>query len=101
MFHVKQATKDVVRYILVRNLSSQSELYTDESRLYTETGKEFNAHKTVKHSGKEYARREGDKVIHSNRIENVFSIQAWHDWRLSALRRSTSASLPCRIRFQV
>jgi len=55
-------------------VSRDSNLYTDESRLYTETGKEFNTHKTTKHSGKEYARREGDVVIHSNTIESVFSV---------------------------
>ncbi|HXV29783.1 MAG TPA: IS1595 family transposase, partial [Sinorhizobium sp.] len=74
MFHLNDATKDTVREVLVRNVSRDSNLYTDESRLYTETGKEFNTHKTTKHSGKEYARREGDVVIHSNTIESVFSV---------------------------
>src|SRR5690606_6899856 len=42
--------------------------------LYTITGTEYEAHRTVKHSGKEYARREGDVVVHTNTIENVFSV---------------------------
>lgn len=71
---LNDATKDTVREVLVRNVSRDSNLYTDESRLYTETGKEFNTRKTTKHSGKEYARREGDVVIHSNTIEGVFSV---------------------------
>jgi len=50
-FHVKGATADAVRHILVTNVSRKSELHTDESRLYTETGKEFAAHKTVTHGG--------------------------------------------------
>lgn len=74
MFHLNDATKDTVREVLVRNVSRDSNLYTDESRLYKETGKEFATHKTTKHSGKEYARREGDIVIHSNTIESVFSV---------------------------
>ncbi|RST80098.1 IS1595 family transposase [Aquibium carbonis] len=74
MFHLNDATKDTVRDVLVRNTDRASILYTDESRLYTETGTEFAQHRTVKHSAKEYARREGDVVVHSNTIENVFSV---------------------------
>lgn len=74
MFHLNDATKATVRDVLVRNADRASTLYTDESRLYTETGTEYAGHRTVKHSGKEYARREGDVVVHSNTIENVFSV---------------------------
>lgn len=69
-FHVKHATAENVREVIVRNVSRDSVLYTDESRLYTETGKEFAGHETVKHSAKEYAR--GD--VHTNTVEGVFSI---------------------------
>lgn len=74
MFHLNDATKETVRDVLVRNASRESILYTDESRLYTTTGGEFAKHDTVKHSAKEYARFEGDTVIHTNTIENVFSV---------------------------
>lgn len=74
MFHLNDATASTVREVLVRNVPRTSTLYTDESRLYTETGKEFDTHRTVKHSGKEYARREGEVVVHTNTIENVFSV---------------------------
>lgn len=74
MFHLNDATKETVRDVLVRNVDRSSTLYTDESRLYTETGREYDTHRTVKHSAKEYARREGDVVVHSNTIENVFSV---------------------------
>jgi transposase-like protein len=73
-FHVNNATKASVREALVRNVSRDTTLYTDESRLYTETGKEYEGHKTVKHTAGEYARREGAVVVHTNTIENVFSI---------------------------
>jgi len=69
-FHVQHATKDGVREILVRNADRSSILYTDESRLYTTTGKEFEGHETVNHSRKEYARG----IVHTNTIEGVFSV---------------------------
>ncbi|ADH88028.1 ISSpo8, transposase [Ancylobacter novellus DSM 506] len=74
MFHLNEATKETVREVLVRNVSAETTLHTDESRLYTTTGGEFAKHSTVKHSTKEYARREGDIVVHSNTIENVFAV---------------------------
>lgn len=69
-FHVQHATRASVREILVRNASRKSKLYTDESRLYTVTGKEFAGHETVKHSVGEYVRG----IVHTNTIENVFSV---------------------------
>lgn len=74
MFHLNNATVPSVRDVLVRNADRNSVLYTDESRLYIETGKEYAKHDAVKHSAKEYARFEGDTVIHTNTIENVFSV---------------------------
>lgn len=85
MFHVENATAEAVREILVQHASRKSDLHTDESRLYTETGKEFAAHRTVKHSAGEYARVElvGHnedesefyfRSVHSNNVENVFSV---------------------------
>lgn len=69
-FHAKEATAAGIRDIMVRNVSRKSDLYTDESRLYFETGKEFNSHETVKHSAGEYVR----DIIHTNTVENVFSV---------------------------
>lgn len=74
MFHVENATKASVREILVRNVRRESELNTDESKLYVETGREFARHGTVNHTSKEYVRYEGERVVHSNTIENVFSV---------------------------
>jgi hypothetical protein len=70
LFHVQHATADSVREILVTNIPRDTTLHTDESRLYTETGKEFASHETVKHSAGEYVRG----VIHTNTIEGVFSV---------------------------
>jgi hypothetical protein len=52
-------------------VSRKSQLHTDESRLYTELGKEFASHEKVHHSRKEYVR---DGYIHTNTVENVFSV---------------------------
>ena len=69
-FHVQHATKESVRDILVRNVPRGTTLHTDESRLYSETGREFYQHETVNHSSGEYVRG----LVHSNTIEGVFSI---------------------------
>jgi len=74
MFHVENATAAEVRDVLVRNVDRASALHTDESKLYTETGKEFADHRTVRHSAKEYVRYEADAIVHSNTVENVFSV---------------------------
>lgn len=69
-FHVDRATIEDVRHLVVTNVSRQSTLYTDESRLYTSMGKEFATHDTVRHSAGEYARGS----VHTNTIEGFFSI---------------------------
>ncbi len=69
-FHVDRADTAIVRQILVENVKLESELHTDESRLYTRIGKEFAKHETVKHSAGEYY-RDG---VHTNKCENYFSI---------------------------
>lgn len=74
MVHVQHATKAVVRDILVHNADRHSTLYTDQSKLYTVTGKEYASHKTTNHSAGEYVRYEDGASIHSNTIENVFSV---------------------------
>jgi transposase-like protein len=73
-FHVETATRDTVQEILFRNADRASTLYTDESRLYTVPGADFDQHRTVVHSAGEYVRYEADKAIHTNTIENVFSV---------------------------
>jgi transposase-like protein len=69
-FHVEHATAANIREVMVRNIRRDSMLHTDESRLYTETGKEFAGHETVKHSAGEYVRG----IVHTNTVENVFSV---------------------------
>ena len=63
-------TACTVAAIVRENITRETRLHTDESRLYTTVGKEFATHETVKHSGGEYVR--GD--VHTNSVEGYFSI---------------------------
>ena len=69
-FHIQQATKTEVREIIVKNVSRKSTLMTDESNIYPTIGEEFAAHRTVKHSAREYVRG----AVHTNTIENLWSV---------------------------
>jgi transposase-like protein len=69
-FHVESADKQTVARIVLGNISGESRLHTDESRLYDGAEAFFAAHETVKHSAKEYVR--GD--VHTNSAEGYFSI---------------------------
>jgi transposase-like protein len=71
-FHVKRATSESVREVLVTNAHRASELHTDESFLYRQVGKEFAAHKTVEHGFNQsghYVRKDGQTT---NAVENFF-----------------------------
>lgn len=69
-FHVDRADADTLRNILVTNALRDSQLVTDESRLYISVGKEYSAHETVNHARGEYVRN----GITTNNVENYFSI---------------------------
>jgi transposase-like protein len=57
-FHVAVADKVTVSKIVTDNVARESRSHTDESRLYTGADTHFEAHKTVKHTAKEYVRRD-------------------------------------------
>jgi hypothetical protein len=70
--HLKTATSEGVRKILVTNVHRASELHTDQSALYKYVGKEFSAHKTVLHGWNgqgEYVGKDGQTT---NAVENFF-----------------------------
>lgn len=72
VFHVKKANVETVREILVRNVDRKSELHTDESGLYVQTGKEFADHKTVKHGWNKRGVYVGPEGQTTNHVENFF-----------------------------
>ena len=69
-FHPSIADGMNVNAIVRQNIARETRLMTDESRYYTNVGKEFAAHETVSHARGEYVR--GD--VHTNTIEGFFSI---------------------------
>ncbi len=69
-FHVDRADARTIRNILVTNVSRDTDLHTDESRLYTKVGEEYARHKTVNHSKGEYVRN----GVTTNHVENYFSV---------------------------
>lgn len=71
-FHVKKATAEGVREILVTNVDRKSELHTDESPLYTKVGREFADHKTVEHSVNRHGFYVGKDGQTTNAVENFF-----------------------------
>ena len=79
-FHVPVADKDTVSKIVGENIARESRLHTDESALYPDVAKLFQAHKTVKHSAGEYVRieypitGEPTESVHTNSAEGYFSI---------------------------
>jgi transposase-like protein len=69
-FHVPYANAETVAEIVSENISRESKLFTDESKLYRKVGYQFFDHETVRHTAKEYARGE----VHTNTVEGYFSI---------------------------
>ncbi|MCH7831817.1 MAG: IS1595 family transposase [Proteobacteria bacterium] len=70
-FHVARANAKTVRQILVTNVRRETELHTDESRIYKQVGEEFADHKTVIHIRGQYVGPSGEST---NKVENYFSI---------------------------
>jgi transposase-like protein len=69
-FHVDRANAHTIREILVTNVTRDTTLHTDESRLYTKVGEEYAKHESVNHSAGEYVRGK----VTTNNVENYFSI---------------------------
>lgn len=71
---MQRATAEKVREFLVTNVDRASELHTDQSRLYVETGKEFAAHKTVQHGWNGQGEYVGEDGQTTNNVENFFGV---------------------------
>lgn len=68
--HVERVNAKTLRPIMQEQIAAETRLITDEARQYISLGKDFAEHHSVNHSIGEYVR--GD--IHSNTVENYFSI---------------------------
>ena len=69
-FHVDGNRVADIAPILRANLSSETNLMTDEHRAYKALGREFASHETVAHSQDEYVRG----YVHTNTVEGYYSI---------------------------
>jgi transposase-like protein len=70
-FHVKRATSETVRAVLVNNANRKSTLVTDESNLYAKVGPEFAGHEKVWHAARVYVTETGKTT---NNVENFFGV---------------------------
>ncbi|MBS0386519.1 MAG: IS1595 family transposase [Proteobacteria bacterium] len=70
VFHVGTADKDMIAWIITKNVKPNTRLQTDESRLYTGADQYTGSHETVKHAAGEYAR--GD--VNTNSVEGFFGV---------------------------
>jgi len=71
-FHVERADQATVEAIIADNVHRRTRLHSDETHLYD--GSNVAEHSKVKHTHGEYVRYEGDRTIHSNTVENYFSV---------------------------
>jgi transposase-like protein len=69
-FHVATADINTVHGIMANNIAKETEIHTDESRLYNIAKWRFSKHETVKHSANEYVRDH----VHTNTVEGYFSV---------------------------
>ena len=69
-FHVDRATKAAVTDIVKANVKRETELHTDESRLYGAVAGHVAGHFTINHAEGRYV----DQGVTTNTIEGVFSI---------------------------
>jgi transposase-like protein len=82
-FHMPTIRANNLRSFMARNISLESHLMTDESKIYTYVGHNFASHGTVNHTNKEYVRYSTvvsfpdgapNPIITTNSVEGYFSI---------------------------
>jgi hypothetical protein len=73
-FHVDQADKATVNQIVVENVAHETQIMTDESKLYKDVAGGFASHDRVRHSAGEYVRYGEGEPIHTNTVEGYFSV---------------------------
>jgi transposase-like protein len=73
-FHTEMVTGKTLKQIVRENVTTDSHIMTDEHGGYRGLNKDFKSHRTIRHSWKIYARKEGDVLISTNTIEGYFSI---------------------------
>jgi transposase-like protein len=72
LVHMNRSGGQTPADVVVRNIDPRSELHTDESAAYTEAGKQFKAHKTVRHGSHGDGIYVGPDGTTTNAAENFF-----------------------------
>jgi transposase-like protein len=72
LIHMNRSGGQTPGDVVLRNVDPKSELHTDESRAYTEAGKQFKAHKTVQHGSRGEGIFVGPDGTTTNAAENFF-----------------------------
>jgi len=99
-YHVAGSTVRQVIPIVQENVSREAAVMTDKAQLYKYRLGDFASHARVDHGKGEYVRyEEGRAVIHTNAVENYFSVfKRGHAGHLPALQRKAPPSLPRGVR---
>ena len=73
-FHIDSTTLSDIIPVVTASVAREASMMTDEASWYRWIGKEYAGHDAVNHGQKEYVRREGGRVIHTNTVEGYYSI---------------------------
>jgi transposase-like protein len=72
--HTEMVTGKTLKQVVKDNVMPNAHIMTDDHPGYRGLKKDFKSHRTIRHSWKIYARKEGDVLISTNTIEGYFSI---------------------------
>ena len=73
-FHVESVSIADLKPIIRANIARETAMMTDQGASYPEICAYFGSHDAVNHAKEEYVRREGDKVVTTNTVENYYSV---------------------------
>ncbi len=72
-FKFEAAKADEIHPIVLKNISREARLMTDEAKMYRKIGRDFREHGTTTHAAMQYVDL-NDRTIHTNTVEGAFSI---------------------------
>jgi transposase-like protein len=91
---IENVTSETLRAEATQYIDPSAILVTDQYASYGKVGREFSQHKVIKHSDKQYVKREDDGfVTHTNTAECFFSLLKkghmgiYHSWSKTHLAR--------------
>ncbi|CAI2932030.1 IS1595 family transposase [Aminobacter niigataensis] len=73
-FHINAATIGNILPIVNKNIAKETDMMSDEARVYPRALAAFASHQMVNHAKEEYVRYEDGDAIHTNTVEGYYSI---------------------------